>query len=1015
MNSTKKVYIAHTEDVKDWVHELAKWLAGEERRIEVVAALYDLRPGMETIGFAEQMQNPEIDKVLLICTATFLDPTGQEETLQKAIQQLSKSKIYKDPTQTRYIPVAFEADGAGNPLLPPYLSTRVCIDLSTADRYQEEAFRKLLNAILDINTYEKPIVGFPAASPVIQQQWYKNTDRSQHQYRKELNLDLPKLRLADFIGRGEDLEAIRQYLNSNQQVVVVNGMGGLGKTAVAEAYVTRYYNKYEYILWVTLNASKAEGEHLPTENALENDFINTAGLLGVFEIEQKERTAQELFTKILSGLQNIKHAPSLLVLDNATSEIDNNFKLLPKYPNWHLLATSRDQLTQFTVHQLDFLSLADAKKLFKEYCPSNKFSDTFLEALVQQIGHHTLLIKILAITSENSQEYDEDRLLNILSSNDLVLDIDKNKQLPVEQLLTNIFKSQLANISPLQRHLLVNFACLPAKPQPYEILKKLLSLDISYIPPAKKGLLESLFSLFKPSSPKQKVDKPLPTDLSIELNKLCQKSWLIKENTDGQTPLYRMHRLVATVVWNVLYEEKQEQVEALLSTLIPLIGIIDDTKEDKFSWLPYGEHLMTKVKDISVKGKAVPDTKKHLSESDQVRVCQALFDLYFHLGQYNAAKPMIEQVRILNKKEFGVNYKLSIQNNYQLAVVLRHLGDLQQAQKIILEVIAIKENTLGNDHQSTLSSKHLLASILQQLGQWQQAQKIILEVIAIEENTLGNDHQSTLISKHLLASILQQLGQWQQAQKIILEVIAIEENTLGNDHQSTLISKHLLASILLQLGQTQKAEKIIRQVITIQENTLGKDHPNTLPSKHLLASILLQLGQTQKAEKIIRQVITIQENTLGKDHPNTLSSKHLLAAILQDLGQTQKAEKTILQVITIQENTLGKDHPNTLPSKHLLANILQDLGQTQKAEKIILQVITIQENTLGKDHPNTARSYYLLARILQDLGNHIEAKEFLEKAIAIQEKVWGMMHYKLAESYHELALVDKALKTSHWL
>jgi ATP/maltotriose-dependent transcriptional regulator MalT len=84
-------------------------------------------------------------------------------------------------------------------------------------------------------------------------------DETHHHYAetklsKELTLNIPKTHPDDIIGREDDLQSLRDLLCNDKRVVVVNGLGGIGKTTLVQVYVSKYYDDYEHIAWVTQNS-----------------------------------------------------------------------------------------------------------------------------------------------------------------------------------------------------------------------------------------------------------------------------------------------------------------------------------------------------------------------------------------------------------------------------------------------------------------------------------------------------------------------------------------------------------------------------------------------------------------------------------------------------------------------------------------------------------------------------------------------------------------------------------------
>jgi DNA transposition AAA+ family ATPase len=82
-----------------------------------------------------------------------------------------------------------------------------------------------------------------------------------------LNIPEPKERQAvpsnvgkstvNFVGREDDLTLIHQQLQTEQGVIVcaVEGLGGIGKTALALEYAKRYQQEYAAQYWLSLRLS----------------------------------------------------------------------------------------------------------------------------------------------------------------------------------------------------------------------------------------------------------------------------------------------------------------------------------------------------------------------------------------------------------------------------------------------------------------------------------------------------------------------------------------------------------------------------------------------------------------------------------------------------------------------------------------------------------------------------------------------------------------------------------------
>src|SRR5580704_589288 len=160
-------------------------------------------------------------------------------------------------------------------------------------------------------------------------------------YPKELTLILPRTNPDDIIGREADLTQLHENLHVQKKVVLVNGLGGIGKTTLIQAYVSTYYGEYKHIAWIVQGSDDLMGE-----------FVNTAGLVRALRIEASGKNAGQLFEEVLMQLKAVGDPPNLLVIDNGERSLGHYLHLLPGQPQWHLLATSRETIKGFHLQLL---------------------------------------------------------------------------------------------------------------------------------------------------------------------------------------------------------------------------------------------------------------------------------------------------------------------------------------------------------------------------------------------------------------------------------------------------------------------------------------------------------------------------------------------------------------------------------------------------------------------------------------------------------------------------------------
>jgi tetratricopeptide (TPR) repeat protein len=754
---------------------------------------------------------------------------------------------------------------------------------------------------------------------------------------KALTNKIPRTSRDKIVGRSADLDTLHERLFDNRQVVLVNGMGGIGKTTLAQVYVHEYWEEYSHIAWISQLSGKVT-----------DDFINAEGLLHNLAITSEGKNADELFCDVISELNRIEKTPNLLVIDNADSTLVNYYDYLPGQPSWHVLVTSRERIEKYDILEIDFLSEQEAVELFLWHYTHQKIPLEKIAGLVKLVDLHTLTIEILAKTAQLQRigmEQLERAIADDVKAN-VFINSKGDKIERVTSYLCSIFT--MSTLSEHEILLLKQFVCLPSEFHQYDLLEMLIQPEKTVMGEQYPEVIEALSS----------------------------KGWLLR---NPENDSYRMHRIIADVV------KKQcgisiEDVVQLIETITELLNV-DYTKDnpvDKFQWITFGKSMLDVFFDSE-------DTSISTLQNNLATVLQ-------ELGDYDGAKTLLQKAMRSDEKNFGPDHPNTARSYSNLALVLKDLGDYEGAKTLHQKAMCSYEKDLGPDHPYTAISYSNFALVLQDLGDYDGAKTLLQKAISSNEKNFGVDHPNTATSYSNLALVLRDFGDYEGAKTLLQKAMHSAEKNLGPDHPRTAIRYSNLALVLRDFGDYEGAKTLLQKAMHSAEKNFGVDHPNTATSYSNLALVLQDLGDYEGAKTLHQKAMCSYEKDLGPDHPYTAGSYSNLASVLQDLGDYDGAKTLLQKATSSNEKNFGPDHPSTARSYSNLASVLQDLGDYDGAKTLLQKATSSNEKNFSPDHPSTAICYSNLATVLQDLGDYEEALKLSEKAVQIFTKVLPAGH-----------------------
>ena len=333
-------------------------------------------------------------------------------------------------------------------------------------------------------------------------------------------------------------------------MALVNGIGGIGKTTLAESYVAEFFDDYKHLAWITLDS----------DDVLK-DFADAKGLQSNLKVNPDIQNLKDLFLAITRGLKNVEGTPNLLILDNATAKLKPLSQYLPSPPGWHVLVTSREKISGYKLLSLDTLSEEEAYQLFIKHCTIIDDEEK-IRALLKSIDYHTLTVEILAKTAEHQHKSIEELLSAIQKNIDADIYIEHGgKVQKVYSYLSNVFN--MSNLNEDDRWLIKQFNCLPFDPMGYDFL----------------------FQLINPEATERS------DNFGGILNGLAKRGWLQIKEVDGSTG-YQMHKVISEIT-SKINPVTLDDIASLLSNVTSRLRIdqANDNPVDKFQWVQFGNIL----------------------------------------------------------------------------------------------------------------------------------------------------------------------------------------------------------------------------------------------------------------------------------------------------------------------------------------------------------------------------------------------------------------------------------------
>jgi len=593
--------------------------------------------------------------------------------------------------------------------------------------------------------------------------------------------DVPSYALGGFVGRKEKLKEIHDSLViENKPTLLLNGMGGVGKTTLAKAYVAMFGQYYNHILW-----TKAQDG---LEKGIQSDTLLTEKLK-ITEIKQN------IVSYCVDALRSYQ-GPNLWVIDNAIEDFNRDLlERLPTNQNWKVLLTSRLKINGPKQIDIEVLNEQDALLLFKKHYNITTKEEKNIIKINAIVGRHTLTVELLGKLANKVQYAGRlEKLQEDLAKQGL--NVAHKIALEAESSSIKEKNASLVNV-----------------------LQQLFSLD---------GLTEEELQLLKywsllPNTdlPIEEVEEIIPVkndDLYALINTLGRKGWI---SQDGSS--CKCHKIIQeTVLKKHPLQSWQKELEDYLCHFKKVIEInqYQDNPVLKFKWATYARSAFLILKNHS--------------SSAFITFLNEYGYILQHMGQYKESVEMRKLAFSIGERLYDLNDPKIAELQNDLAIALYDIKDYQEAKDLLVKALNIDLLNSPRNSQLVTIRQHNLATVLRKLGDFNKA-KDLLEIV-LENDIIknGQNHPSVAITKSSLALVLYDLGKNHEAKRLFKSALEINISHYGESHPRVAYNYHFLGIIFRKIDNKKDALNYFQKSYLLRLKLFGPDHPDT---KEVLADL----------------------------------------------------------------------------------------------------------------------------------------------------------------------------------
>ncbi|MFI6128482.1 tetratricopeptide repeat protein [Micromonospora sp. NPDC051141] len=758
-----------------------------------------------------------------------------------------------------------------------------------------------------------------------------------------------------FTGRQDFLDRLEGRTGLDRRVVIlIRGLGGIGKTQVALEFAHRFKDKNPRVIvwWV-----RAESVVTIVE-----DLSSLAPVVGVADMIDQEATARKVLD-ILSQTPD-----GLLVYDNANAPS----VVAPWTPTGgpKTLLTSRDRGWSGIAEQVDLPLFGRSESVAYLQRRIRCDDDTSLAVLAEELGD-------LPLALSQAAGYVDVNGMSISRYLDLYRDKRSAGRLLAQRLGVPDYPETVATTW-------------------------LLHLDQLNQMPSASGLL-MLCSFLGPEvinldlilSEPRVLPAPLGERISDSFEReqaigMLAKTSLVARVGDGEIVI---HRLVSLVIRGYLLPA--QKVVWASSAIFTLYNAFPERPADKREWATcsaLAHHAVAAISRISELPPS-PELAESPALSAAVGLRVLVADYLSVRGEYSIAREHLLEALSTADKLHGRNTPRRSSILVSLGGVYRQMGDLAAARDYFEQALEIENQQLEPNRLSLATIMGNLGAVLAQQGDRSRAYDLQRKALEVGEEVFGRDAYEISTALNNLGALQVDLQEYDLAEVSLQRALRIKRANLSPTDPEIPMTLANLGMLSVARRRFDRGLRFYQDALALKEEVFGNKHPELAATLINMGGVRQRLGDLENARKDIERAIAIYSDAGFPNHPSVGLAYAILGLVHQDEGDLVAARDRTKDGVKVLESVYVSEPAADL-AKALcqLAEIEELLGNHAEALRHGYRALKLQEIGRSGDDEILVPTLVVLSTAHEALADHGRARATLRRAADISASRLGADH-----------------------